>query len=84
DLFIIVSSRKGGSSYLPQFNKLRYYLSNYFAQNSFILIYPEQVESGINMSDIEQADSSLIETISEQIGAIGKAGKYLKRIFKSK
>lgn len=84
DLFIIVSSRKGGSSYLPHFNKLSYYLSNYFAQNSFILIYPKQIESGINMSDIEQADSSLIETISEQIGAIGKAGKYLKRILKNK
>lgn len=84
DLFIIISSRKGHNSYLPQLNKLPYYLSNYFAEQSLIVLYPKQLESGINMGDIEQADSHLIETISEQFGAIGKAGKYVKRLFKSK
>ena len=83
DLFIIISSRKGYNSYLPQFNKLPYYLSNYFSKYSYIILYPEQLETGINMADIQQADGKLIETISEQIGAINKAGKYLrKRIWK--
>jgi Kef-type K+ transport system membrane component KefB len=84
DLFVIISSRKGHNSYLPQLNKLPYHLSNYFAEQSLIVLYPKQLESGINMGNIEQADSYLIETLSEQIGAIGKAGKYVKRLFKSK
>lgn len=82
DLFIIVSSRKGHDSYLPQLNKLPYYLSNYFAEQSLIVLYPKQLELGINMGNIEQTDSYLIETISEQIGAIGKAGKYVKGLFR--
>lgn len=84
DLFIIVSSRKGHDSYVPQLNKLPYYSSNYFMEQSLIILYPKQLESGINMGDIEQADSHLIETISEQLGIIGKAGKYVKGLFKGK
>ena len=49
-----------------------------------ILLYPKQLESGINMGNIEQADSNLIESISEQIGNIGNAGKYLKGLFKNR
>ncbi|MFT4093144.1 MAG: cation:proton antiporter [Niabella sp.] len=79
DLFIIVSSRKGRNSYIPQLNKLPYYLSNYFSNHSFIILYPEQLDTGINMSDIQHADGKLIETISEQFGVINKAGKYLKK-----
>jgi Kef-type K+ transport system membrane component KefB len=84
DLFVIVSSRKGYNSHIPQLNKTGYYLSNYFASNSFLIIYPEQLESGINMGDIQQADSALIESISEQIGSISKAGRYLRNLFKGK
>jgi len=84
DLFVIVSSRKGHNSYLPQLNKLPYYLSNYFVNQSLIILYPMQLESGINMGDIEQADSNLIESITEQIGAIGKAGKYVRGLFSGK
>jgi Kef-type K+ transport system membrane component KefB len=84
DLFVIISSRKGHNSYIPQLNKLPYYLSNYFGMQSLIILYPKQLESGINMGDIEQADSNLIETISDQIDTIGKAGKYVRGLFRSK
>ncbi|HEX8607944.1 MAG TPA: cation:proton antiporter, partial [Pedobacter sp.] len=84
DLFVIVSSRKGHDSYIPQLNKLPYYLSTYFAEQSLIILYPKQLESGINMGDIEQADRNLIDSISGKIGILGKAGKYLSRFFKSK
>jgi len=84
DLFVIVSSRKGHDSYIPQLNKLPYYLSNYFAEQSLIILYPKQLESGINMGDIEQADSNLIESISDQIDTIGKVGKYVRGLFKSR
>ena len=42
DLFIIISSRKGYLSYIPQIDKLPKYLVKYFAQNSYIILYPEQ------------------------------------------
>lgn len=84
DLFIVVSSRKGHDSYVPQMSRLPYYLSNYFVEQSLMILYPKQLESGINMGNIEQTDSFLIETISEQIGALGKAGKYVKGLFKAK
>jgi Kef-type K+ transport system membrane component KefB len=82
DLFVVVSSRKGHDSYVPQMSRLPYYLSNYFVEQSLLILYPKQLESGINMGNIEQTDSYLIETISEQIGALGKAGKYVKGLFK--
>ncbi|MNL19704.1 hypothetical protein D3C87_1409180 [compost metagenome] len=84
DLFIIISSRKGHDSHIPQLNKLPYYLSNYFVKQSLIVLYPKQLESGINMGNIAQADSHLIETITEQFGVIGKAGKYVRGLFKNK
>ncbi|SMD01091.1 cation:proton antiporter [Pedobacter africanus] len=82
DLFIIISSRKGHNSYIPQLNKLPYYLSNYFLKQSLIVLYPKQLELGINMGNIEQADSHLIESLSEQLGVIGKAGRYVRGLFK--
>lgn len=82
DLFIIISSRKGHNSHIPQLNKLPYYLSNYFVKQSLIVLYPKQLELGINMGNIEQADSHLIETLSEQLGVIGKAGRYVRGLFK--
>ena len=48
DLFIIVSSRKGYSSYIPEIEKLPKYLLKYFVQNSYIILYPEQVEPNEN------------------------------------
>ncbi|WP_346236427.1 cation:proton antiporter [Niabella insulamsoli] len=83
DLFIIVSSRKGYNSYIEQLNRLPYYLAKYFTKHSYIILYPEQLDTSINMADIQQADGKLIETISEQFGAINQAGKRLrKRIWK--
>ncbi len=44
DLLVIVSSRKAHISYQPQLEKLPHYLSNYFATNSFIMLYPKQID----------------------------------------
>lgn len=80
DLFVIVSARKGSASYLSQLEKLPGYLSNYFQEQSLLLIYPKQLESGINMSDIEQADGALIGTLSDKLGSLTKAARYLRRM----
>jgi nucleotide-binding universal stress UspA family protein len=44
DLFVIVSSRKGHLSYHPETEKLPYYLPKYFSQNSYLILYPEQLD----------------------------------------
>ncbi|HZF64280.1 MAG TPA: cation:proton antiporter [Chitinophagaceae bacterium] len=81
DLFVIVASRKNHVSHNAHLDKLPYYLSNYFGNNSFMLLYPKQVEHGVNMEDIDHVDSTLIETITEKVGSVGKAGGVFKKLF---
>lgn len=82
DLFTIVSSRKAHISYQAALEKLPYYLTSYFAAISFIMIYPKQIEHGLKMNDLQYVDSTLAETISEKVLSVGKAGGFLKRLFK--
>ena len=82
DLFLIISSRKGHVSYQNTLEKLPYYLSNYFSDSSLIIVYPKQMDYGIRMGDVQHFDGTLAETISEKVSSIGKAGNFLKRIFK--
>ncbi len=72
DLFIIVSSRQGYLSYIPQIDKLPKYLLKYFVQNSYIILYPEQVEVSANTT---------FQPVEESIELFDKAGSYVKKIF---
>ena len=60
DLFIIISSRKGYLSYSKELEKLPYYLTKYFGNTSFLIIYPEQAESS-NIADSLRFDRSLTQ-----------------------
>lgn len=51
DLFVIVTSRPGQASYLPQTQKLPYYLTNYFSKSSLLLVYPQQPEIAFEAED---------------------------------
>jgi Kef-type K+ transport system membrane component KefB len=84
DLLIIVSSRSGHISYHPMLDKLPYYLSNYFKDNSFIMLYPKQLEFSATAESLEGTDGSLVETIAGPSGVVSKAGSYLKRLFHRK
>ena len=79
DLFLIISSRKGRLSFNEQLNKLPYYLTRYFTNNSFIILYPQQ--SGPE-NDIEVKDDHSILDAPAQV--VNKAGDLLSRIFKMK
>lgn len=83
DLLVIVSSRKGHVSFQSALDKMPYYLSNYFAESSFIMLYPQQVDKGIQMNDVQFVDSSLAETITGTVAQVRKTG-LMKRIFKNK
>lgn len=41
-LFVVVSSRKGSISYQPSFDRLPSQVSKYFANNSLMIVYPDQ------------------------------------------
>ncbi|HUC81830.1 MAG TPA: hypothetical protein VMR70_12995, partial [Flavisolibacter sp.] len=84
DLFVIIASRKGHLSYQPAQDKLSYYLTNYFKENSFLLLYPKQLEQGIKMDEIAHADGALAETIVEGVSSVNKVGSYLRNIFRKK
>ena len=84
DLFVIISSRKGHVSFNPFINKLPNYLSKYFSGNSFLIVYPKQLEHGVKMEDIDHVDSTLIETLSGNVGKLGKAAAYLKKFISGK
>ncbi len=83
DLFFIISSRKGYDSYNPEFEKLPLYLSKYFKPISFVLMYPEQLEYGLEQN-MENMDSSLMNPIPDNLNILNKAGKIVKRIFTDK
>jgi len=83
DLFVLVSSRRGHVSHQPALEKLPYYLTNYFTQNSFIILYPQQVERGVKMDDVQFVDSTLAGSISSGVASLGKGKKFWKRFRKS-
>jgi len=83
DLFVIVSSRKGHVSYNEHLEKLPYYLSKYFTQNSFIILYPKQLESD-SMDEKDHSDNFLLDTLAENLQVVNKAGDYISKIFKKK
>lgn len=84
DLFVIVASRKGHFSYQPVQDKLAYYLSNYFRDNSFILLYPKQLELGLKRDDVQYTDSTLAEKMVEGVGNVTKVGGFIKNVFGKK
>jgi nucleotide-binding universal stress UspA family protein len=79
DLFIIVSSRRGHTSYHSQLDKLPYHLSQYFDKNSFILLYPKQLEHGYGREDVQLVDTSFIETISDNMNVFKKLSRLFKK-----
>lgn len=82
DLFVIVSSRRNHPSYTQYLEKVPYYLNKYFVNNSFIILYPKQLEFGINMADIQQIDSNFLDTFNTNKGVAGKAMSALKNWLK--
>jgi len=84
DLLVVVSSRKGHVSYQPSLGKLSYYLSTYFTANGFIMLYPQQVERGLKMNDVQYVDGSLAETLSGKVASVSKTRNIFEKLFKRK
>ena len=52
DTLIVITARKATVSYNNLFEKIPYYLNKYFADNNFLLIYPQQTASDGTDNDI--------------------------------
>lgn len=84
DLFVMVSSRKGHVSYNSHLERLPYNLSAYFLKNSYIILYPKQMEHGVKMEDVQHVDTTLIDTLAEQVEVVNRAGDYIRNAFRKK
>ena len=84
DFFVVVSSRRNHLSYNENLGKLPYYLSKYFAQNSFIMIYPDQVPEESLTDKKPRSDHPILKTFAENLQIVNKAGGYFTRIFKKR
>ena len=80
DLFIIVSSRKGHVSYHSQLDKLPYHLNKYFDKNSFILLYPKQLEHV--REDVQLVDTAFIENLTDNMNVFKKLSRLIKNKIK--
>ena len=83
DFFAIISSRKDHISYNPQLEKLPYYLTKYFNNISFIMVYPQQISPAL-LTEADNADNSLLDTLADNLQVVNKAGSYISNIFKKK
>ncbi|HEX6913845.1 MAG TPA: cation:proton antiporter [Chitinophagaceae bacterium] len=81
DMLTIITSRKGSVSYNPALEKLSYYLTSYFTGNSFLLIYPRQLEQGLKMDNVQYSDTTLLETTGQ---VLQQPGNWIKELFRKK
>ncbi len=80
DFFVIVSSRKEHISYTQQLERLPYYLSRYFVNNSFIIIYPKQLANEVVAVDKEHADNFILEAL-DKVPVVNRASGLISKIF---
>ena len=52
DTVIIISARKSTLSYHPLFDKIPYYISKYFTENNFMIIFPQQKERMLHEGEV--------------------------------
>ncbi len=81
DLFILVSARKGATSYLGALDNLPVKLEKHFTANSRFVIYPQQYSDNISS---EQYKDISAELLLMRIDAVQKIGKGISSIFKKK
>jgi hypothetical protein len=81
DLFILVSARKGATSYIGVLENLPTKLEKYFITNSMLIVYPQQFSD--NSSSEQYADIST-EPLNKGIEAVQKIGKGIGSFFKNK
>lgn len=81
DLIVLVSARKGATSYLSMMENLPNKLEKHFEMNSRFVIYPRQYADNIGR---EQYSDFSAEPLNKGIEAVQRLGKGIGAIFKKK
>ncbi len=79
DLLVLVSARKGATSYLGVLESLPSKLEKHFTANSRFIVYPQQYTSSLNS---EPYDRIPTEPLSKGIETVQKIGKGIGSFFK--
>ena len=80
DLFVLVSARKGATSYMGVLEKLPTKLEKHFTTNSRFVIYPQQYTDNFSS---EKYDDFSAEPLNKGIEAVQKIGKGIGSFFKN-
>ncbi|KXK39196.1 MAG: cation:proton antiporter [Saprospiraceae bacterium] len=80
DLFVLISARKGTASHMPVLENLPVKLEKHFADNSRVIIYPQQFDEGHSIERFEDITS---EPLTRSLETIQKLGKGIGNIFRS-
>lgn len=80
DLFVLVSARKGATSYMGVLEKLPAKLEKHFTANSRFVIYPQQYTDNFSS---EKYDDFSAEPLNKGIEAVQKIGKGIGSFFKN-
>lgn len=81
DLFVLVSARKGATSYMGILENLPSKLEKHFIANSRFVIYPQQYTDNLSSEKYEDISA---EPLNKSIEAIQKIGKGIGTFFKNK
>jgi len=79
DLFILISARKGSTSYMSLLENLPTKIEKHFTTNSHIVIYPQQYDQDYITEGYEDISA---EPINKSIETIQKLSKGIANIFK--
>jgi hypothetical protein len=81
DLFILVSARKGATSYIGALEQLPSKIEKYFATNNRIIVYPQRLANNVTTEHYADITS---EPLNKGFDAVQKIGKGIGSLFKNK
>jgi len=82
DLFIVVISRPGYSSYHAKLAKTSYYLNKYFAKFSYILLYPQQKITYSKLTDLHHEEGTILDVFTEGRKVAEKTTNLIGNLFR--
>ncbi len=89
DLFVVVAARRASISFSTEYEKLPAFLSQYFADNNLIVIYPEQFgQADVNITTFHDPLAQSVESSSHGLlgirDGIEKLSRWKKRLYEKK
>ena len=81
DFIVLVSARRGATSYTSILDGLPLKIEKHFSDNSRVIIYPQQYDGNINLENYSEVST---ETLNRGIEVVQKIGKEIGSMLKKK